>query len=137
MHRTKISTALAASAIALGTAAGAGASMMHPTLGAKLAGMGHSGVVNLTASSTKGDVCWTFDLMASGLTGASIRDAAGMTLVKLGSMYATKGCVMVSKMALDELESKPGAYHVWVDTKSMAGDIRGTLSAGMAHASHM
>ena len=137
MHRTTIATALACTAAALGTAAGAGASMMHPTLGAKLAGMGHSGVVNLTASTAKGNLCWSFDLAASGLTGASIRDAAGMTVVKLGSMYRATGCTMVSTMALDQLESKPGSYRVWVDTRSMAGDIRGTLFAGMAHASHM
>jgi hypothetical protein len=137
MHRTTIAAALACTAVAVGTTAGASASMMHPTLGAKLAGMGHSGVVNLTASTTKGSLCWSFELPASGLTSASIRDGAGMTVVKLGSMYQAKGCAMVSTMTLDQLESKPGSYRVWVDTHAMAGDIRGTLFAGMAHASHM
>lgn len=137
MNRTAVVTAITCLGISLGASASASASMMHPTLGAKLAGMGHSGVVNLTASTAKGDICWTFDLMATGLSGASIRTGTGMTVVKLGSMYATKGCTMVSAMKLDEIESKPGSYHVWVDTKSTAGDIRGTLFAGMAHASHM
>lgn len=137
MNRTTLACVLACIGVALASAASASASMMHPTIGAKLTGMGHSGVVNLTANTSTGDLCWTFDLMATGLTGASIRDAGGMRVVSLGSMYETKGCTMVSKMVLDELESKPGAYRVWVNTKSMAGDIRGTLFAGMAHAAKM
>jgi hypothetical protein len=127
-------------AAGLGAALGcgsAGAATMHPALGAKLSGMGMDGVVNLQSNATKGQLCWTFTLSASGLTGASIRDAAGMSVVKLGSMYAKKGCAMASKMALDEIESKPAAYHVWVDTKGHPGDLRGTLFAGMATMSHM
>jgi hypothetical protein len=110
---------------------------MHPELGAKLSGMGMSGVVNLQSNSTRDELCWTFTLSASGITGASIRDAAGMSVVRLGSMYAKKGCAMTSKMALDEIEAKPGSYHVWVDTKNHPGDLRGTVFAGMAEMGHM
>ena len=95
------------------------------------------GTVDLTSNATKGQLCWNFDIMASGLTGASIRDAGGMKLATLGTMYTKKGCTMVEKMALDELESKPGAYVVWVDTKGHPGDLRGTLYAGMADMAHM
>src|SRR5579871_1405987 len=126
---------LAASLCAAALSAGAGAAMMHPQLGAKLSGMGESGVVNLTGKTAQHELCWTFTLKASGLTGASIRDEAGMAVVILGSTYASKGCTMVSKMALDEIETKPGSYRVWVDTKMHPGDLRGTLFAGMAHGS--
>ena len=60
---------------ALGTGA-ASAAMMHPVLGAKLAGMGEHGVVNLTSDPAKNQICWTFDVMAKGITGASIRRRA-------------------------------------------------------------
>ena len=126
--------AVLAGAIGAGSA---GAATMHPELGARLSGMGMQGVVNLTSNTTTHKLCWSFDLMAHGLTGASVRDAGGMALVQLGSMYASKGCVMASAMTLDELETKPGAYRVWVDTKNHPGDLRGTLFAGMASSSHM
>lgn len=136
MVRRMFVTSLAG--IAAAAAAGvASAAMMHPVLGARLSGMGESGVVNLTANTTKSELCWTFDVMAKGLTGASIRDAAGMSVANLGAMYRAKGCAMVSKMVLDEVETKPGAYHVWLATKNHPGDLRGTLFAGMAHATHM
>jgi hypothetical protein len=135
MHRTTIAT-LAAGLTAALTCAGAGAAMMHPELGAKLAGMGESGIVNLTANTTTNKLCWTFDLPMVAATGASIRDAAGMRVAALGSMYAAKGCTSSSAMVLDELETKPGAYHVWVDTKNHPGDLRGTLFAGMAAMMH-
>jgi len=129
-----VTTAALTAALGCGAAS---AAMMHPELGAKLSGMGMSGVVNLQSNTTKDQLCWTFTLAASGITGASIRDAAGMSVVKLGSMYTKKGCATASKMALDELESKPGSYHVWVDTKDHPGDLRGTLFAGMAEMAHM
>ena len=50
---------------------------MHPTLGAKLSGMGEHGVVNLQSNATNGQLCWTFDVMTDGVTGASIRDTPG------------------------------------------------------------
>ena len=137
MKRITPITVLVCGVFALAVSATATASMMNPDLGAKLAGMGHSGVVNLTVKTAKGEVCWTFDLKATGLTGASIREGSGMAVVTLGSMYQTKGCAMVSAMKLEEIEAKPGSYSVWVNTKTMAGDIRGTLFAGMAHASTM
>ncbi len=42
---------------------------------------------------------------------------------------------MVSTKALNLIESKPGAYVVWLDTKGHPGDLRGKLFAGMAHMS--
>ena len=48
-----------------------------------------------------------------------------------------KSCAIVSKQALAMIESKPGAYKVWVDTKALMGELRGTLSAGMAHMAGM
>lgn len=127
-------SAICAAALASGAASGA---MMHPTLGARLSGMGESGIVNLTVNAPKRQLCWSFDLSAKGLTGASIRDASGMSVTALGSMYAAKGCSTASTMALDEIETKPASYHVWVDTKGHPGDLRGTLFAGMATMSHM
>ena len=58
--------------------------MMHPVLAAKLAGMGEHGVVNLQSNAGKGQLCWTFDVMTDGVTGASIRDSGGMVVAKLG-----------------------------------------------------
>jgi len=132
VHRTAVVTAAAGLTAAISCVA-AGAAMMHPVLGARLSGMGMRGVVNLQSNATKGELCWTFTLGGSGFTGASVRDAAGMSVAKLGSLYSGKGCAMVSKMALDEIEAKPASYRIWVDTKGHPGDLRGTLFAGMAH----
>ncbi len=106
---------------------------MHPELGAKLAGMGEHGVVNLQSTAAKGRLCWTFDLKTTGITGASIRDAHGMIVARLGTAYKAKSCATVATKALDLIESKPGSYWVWVDTKGHPGDLRGKLFAGMAH----
>jgi hypothetical protein len=132
MHGTRLLAATGLAAAALGTAV-AGAATMHPVLGAKLAGMGEHGVVNLQSNAGKGQLCWTFDVMTHGITGASIRDSAGMVVAKLGPSYKAKSCTAVPAQALDLLESKPGSYRVWVDTKSHPGELRGTLFAGMAH----
>jgi hypothetical protein len=129
-----IGTAFAALIIALGVGVGAAAAdTMHPELGAKLAGMGEHGIVNLQSHAPTGKLCWTFELSAKQLTEASIRDAHGMIVAKLGSVYSPKGCASVSKKALDLIESKPHLYDVWVDTKGHPGDLRGMLFAGMAH----
>ena len=96
----------AALALSAGTAL---ADTMHPELGAKLSGMGQHGIVNLRLQVAKGKLCWTFELTTKGITGASIRDAAGM------------------------IEAKPGSYRVWIDTKGHPGELRGKLFAGMAH----
>jgi hypothetical protein len=109
------------------------ADTMHPVLGAKLSGMGEHGVVNLQSNATKGRLCWTFDVSTKGLTGASVRDNAGMVVAKLGSSYKAKSCAAVSAKALGLIESKPASYMVWLDTKSHPGDLRGKLFAGMAH----
>ncbi len=124
--------ALAGCAFVIGVGA-ASAATMHPVLGAKLSGMGEHGVVNLQSHAAKGQLCWTFDVMAKGVTGASVRDSGGMVVAKLGDMYDAKGCAMVPAKALSLIESKPASYTVWVDTKGHPGDLRGMLFAGMAH----
>jgi hypothetical protein len=124
----------AAAAIAVGALAGtAGAAMMHPALTAKLSGMGEHGSVNLQSDAKSGKLCWTFDVMTHGITGASIRDSGGMLVAKLGPSYTAKSCGTVATKALEMIESKPGSYMVWVDTKGHMGELRGTLAAGMTH----
>ena len=113
----------------------AGAATMHPVLAAKLAGMGEHGVVNFQSNASKGQLCWTFDVMTDGVTSASIRDSAGMLVAKLGSSYRPKSCAAVAMKALEMIEAKPGSYRVWVDTKAHMGELRGTMFAGMAHMS--
>jgi hypothetical protein len=131
MHTKALVVALAAAAaVGAGTAR---ADTMHPVLGARLAGMGEHGIVNFQSMAAKGRLCWTFSLNTKGVTGASIRDSAGMIVAKLGSGYTAKSCGAVTKKALNLIESKPGSYTVWVDTKSHPGDLRGKLFAGMAH----
>jgi hypothetical protein len=130
MHaRILLATAVAAGALA----AGAAAAEMHPTLTAKLSGMGEHGTVHLTSNATTGKVCWTFDLMTHGVTGASIHDASGMVVAKLGPAYEAKSCTTVTPSAVRMIQSKPGAYVVWVDTKGHMGELRGTLAASMSH----
>lgn len=112
----------------------AGSAGMHPRLGARLAGMGEHGVVNLQVKATSGKVCWVFDLPSTtGITGASIHVGQKGTLVRLGKTYSKKGCTSANEMTLEHLESKPGSYWVFVDTKGHPGDLRGKLFAGMAH----
>jgi hypothetical protein len=125
-----LAAVIAAFAIGAGTA---GADTMHPALSAKLAGMGEHGIVNFQSMAAKGRLCWTFQLSTKGITGASIRDSAGMVVAKLGSGYSSKSCAAVSAKALMLLDAKPAAYTVWVDTKGHPGDLRGKLHAGMAH----
>jgi hypothetical protein len=129
----RFSVWMAAVAAAGALSAIASGAMMHPVLAAKLTGMGEHGVVNFQSNASKGQLCWTFDVMTDGVTGASIRDSGGMVVAKLGPMYKAKSCAAVSKKALDLIESKPGSYKVWVDTKAHMGELRGTLFAGMAH----
>jgi len=130
MRSIKFTAVCAAGALAVGAAA-AQADTMHPKLAAHLSGMGEHGLVNLQVKTH--DLCWTFDVTTKGVTGASIRDSAGMVVTKLGSAYATKSCAMVSPTALKLIDSKPGAYTVWLDTKGHPGDLRGKLFAGIAH----
>src|SRR5436309_14659887 len=108
MHMKALVVALAAAAaIGAGTAR---ADTMHPVLGARLAGMGEHGVVNLQSMAANGRLCWTFTLQTKGVTGASIRDSAGMVVAKLGSAYAPKSCGPVAAKALSLIEAKPAAY---------------------------
>ena len=121
--------------VGLMAAIGAGAAMadtMHPQLGARLSGLGEHGIVNLTLKANH-EICWTFDIPTKAATAASVRDAHGMTVAKLGSAYAKKGCAMVAKTAVTLLETTPTKYRVWVDTKGHPGDLRGALFVGMAH----
>ena len=111
----------------------AAADTMHPRLAARLAGMGEHGTVNLESNAASARLCWTFDLHTKGVTAASIRDAHGMMLVRLGKAYRAKACAHVVKTALRRIEAKPTAYWVWVDTKGHPGELRGRLFAGMAH----
>jgi hypothetical protein len=107
---------------------------MHPELAARLSGMGEHGVVNLQVKSKPGQLCWVFELKTKGITGASIHvGSKGAVLIKLGKTYKAKGCTKASAMTLEHLESKPGSYWVFVDTKGHPGDLRGKLFAGMAH----
>ena len=130
--RSKILTLTIAAAAALAVASVALAGM-HPTLGARLSGMGEHGIVNLQSHAAKGQLCWKFELSAMHLTGATIRDSHGMIVATLGHMYSPKGCAMVAKKALNLIESKPASYRVWVATAGHPGDLRGKLFAGMAH----
>jgi len=113
----------------------AGSAAMHPELGARLSGMGEHGVVNLQVQATKGKLCWTFDLPTTkGITGASIhKGTTAVVLVRLGASYLRKGCASASAMTLEHLESSPGRYSVFVETKGHPGELRGRLFAGMAH----
>jgi hypothetical protein len=117
-------------------AAGAGvaaADTMHPELGAHLSGMGEHGIVNLTLKASHHEICWTFDIPTKSPTAASVRDAHGMVVAKLGAKYSEKGCAMQPAASVTTIESAPTKYEVWVDTKAHTGELRGKLFAGMAH----
>ena len=133
MRPRKPVIAAVATAAVMSTAAAALADTMHPVLGARLSGMGEHGIVNLQSHAAKGKLCWTFELTTKGITGSSIRDAAGMKVAELGMHYAAKGCDAVATKTLALIESKPGSYRIWVDTKGHPGELRGKLFAGMAH----
>ena len=131
MRSLALTTVTAAALCIAATASGA---TMHPVLAARLAGMGEHGIVNIQVKSSSKQLCWTFDLATTGITGASIRTGAKNVLVlKLGKTYAKKGCVKAGAMVLEHLETSPAKYRVWVDTKGHPGDLRGKLFAGMAH----
>jgi hypothetical protein len=130
--RTRIALAAAAAAAAFGGSA-ALAATMHPELGARLTGMGEHGIVNLTLKQSHHEICWTFDIPTKSPTAATVRDAHGMVVAKLGTHYSAKGCAMTPAAAISRLEATPKRYRVWVDTKGHPGDLRGTLFAGMAH----
>jgi hypothetical protein len=132
MSTKHVMAVCAAAVVTAGTSAAA-ADTMHPELGARLAGMGEHGVVNITVKSAHHELCWTFDIPTKAPTAASIRDAHGMVVAKLGSAYAKKGCAMTPVKALGLLDKSPAKYWVWVDTKAHPGDLRGKLFAGMAH----
>ena len=130
----KLVLSAAALAAALAATSAAFAATMHPVLAARLSGMGEHGVVNIQVKSSSKQLCWTFDLGTKGVTGAAIHTGSkGVVLLKLGKTYAKKGCVKADPMVLSHLETSPGKYWVWVNTKAHPGDLRGKLFAGMAH----
>jgi hypothetical protein len=131
--RTKRWIAAGVAAAALAAVPVATAGMMHPELGARLSGMGETGIVNFTAHSQTHRLCWKFQLHVMHVLGATVRDRHGMIVARLGHMYRAKGCAMVPKMSLKLIEEKPGRFRVWVATKGHAGELRGRLFAGMAH----
>jgi hypothetical protein len=131
--RSKRFAAAVVVAAALAAVPVASAGMMHPTLGARLAGMGEHGIVNLQAHAATNRLCWKFELSVMHVLGATIRDRHGMIVARLGHMYRAKGCAKVAKTVLRSIESKPGSHWVWVATKGHPGDLRGKLFAGMAH----
>jgi len=131
--RSKRLAAAAVAVTALAAVPIATAGMMHPELGARLSGMGETGIVNLTAHSKTHRLCWKFQLHVMHPLGATVRDKHGMTVARLGHMYRATGCAMVPKMSLQLIEEKPGRYWVWVATKGHPGDLRGRLHAGMEH----
>ena len=131
--RSKVLVVLCAGMLGALGAGAASADTMHPQLGARLSGMGEHGIVNLTLKAQNHEICWTFDIPTKGATAASVRDAHGMTVAKLGPKYTKKGCAMVPKAAITHIESSPAKYRVWVDTKGHPGDLRGALFVGMAH----
>jgi hypothetical protein len=133
LMRSKRWAAAAVAAAALAAVPVAAAGMMHPTLGARLSGMGERGIVNLQAHATQHQLCWKFELSLMHPLSSTIRDAHGMIVARLGHMYRAKGCAMVSSQSLALIESKPGRYWVWVATKGHPGELRGRLFAGMAH----
>jgi hypothetical protein len=133
--KPRLLSSLAAAGAALALATGAAASMMHPTLGAHLSGMGEHGVVNLHVTSKSGKICWTFDLPSSTAATSSAIHAGkrGPILLELGMHFSKSGCEKEDAMTLEHLEAKPASYWVWVNTKAHPGDLRGALSVGMAH----
>lgn len=128
-------TAIAAAAVALAAAASAAsASSMTSHLGAHLSGMGEHGTVNLTIDNDAKKLCWSFDIPGvKGPTQATIHTVRGShVLLELGMHYAASGCEKEAAMTIEHLAAKPGTYSVWVDTGAHMGEVRGTLSAGMA-----
>jgi hypothetical protein len=131
--RSKRLAAAVVVAVGLAAVPVATAGMMHPTLGARMSGMGEHGIVNLQSHASSGRLCWTFQLSVMHPLGSTVRDKGGMIVARLGHMYRAKGCAMVARNTLRQIESRPGHYWVWVATKGHPGDLRGRLFAGMAH----
>lgn len=137
---------LAAAAV-LAPAALAVGSAMHPELGATLRGKYElpkgsptaHGIVNLTLSSAKGTVCWTFDLagVSKPLYAHIHKGRAGVSgpvFIPLGKTYKAKGCQTASKASIGAVESNPNGFYVNVhDAKYPNGVVRGQLVAGMVH----
>jgi hypothetical protein len=138
---------VAALAVLVPAAAVARPAAMHPELAAKLLGRnevpkvpgaGH-GIVNLTLSSAKGTVCWTFELVGVAKPAAAHihkgrAGKSGPVFIPLGRAYRAKGCQKASKAMLDAVESNPNAFYVNVhNSRYPNGAVRGQLVAGMMH----
>ena len=127
--------AVAFAAVAVASAAGtARGDTMHPVLGAKLAGMGEHGIVNLQSMATKGRLCWTFSLSTKGVTGASIRDSAGMVVAKLGTAYSPKNCGAVTTKALTTTRALTATERARMRLRRPAAPPRATTSSPRANA---
>src|SRR5690349_15302602 len=81
--RSKPLAAAIVVAAALAAVPLATAGAMHPTLGARLSGMGEHGIVNLQAHAAKNQLCWKFEVSVMHPLNATIRDAHGMTVAHL------------------------------------------------------
>ena len=132
MQMKALVVAVAAAAVAIGAGTARG-DTMHPVLVEKLRRHGRARRRQLAVEGGEGPALLDVSLMTKGITGASVRDAPGMAVAKLGPAYKAKGCGAVPMKALNLIESKPASYTVWVDTKGHPGDLRGKLFAGMAH----
>lgn len=122
-------------------------SAMHPELGAKLLGKNEvpkgsptaHGIVNLTLSSSKGTVCWTFQLAgvvrpAAAHIHKGRAGTSGPVFIPLGKTFKAKGCQKAQKAMIDAVESNPNAYYVNVHNSQFPnGVVRGQLVAGMMH----
>jgi hypothetical protein len=120
---------------------------MHPELGAKLLGKNEvpkgsptaHGIVNLTLTSGKRTVCWTFELTGVNKPAAAHihkgrAGVSGPVFIALGKTYKAKGCVSAPKKLIDAVESNPNAYYVNVhNARYPNGVVRGQLVAGMVH----
>jgi hypothetical protein len=120
---------------------------MHPELGAKLLGTNEvpkgspsaHGIVNLTLSTTKRRVCWTFQLLgvvkpqAAHIHKGRAR-TSGPVFIPLGAAYRAKGCTSASAARIRAVESNPNGFYVNVhNAKYPNGVVRGQLVPGMVH----
>ena len=132
MRSIGLTVAALTCALGLGVAA-APRTRCTPSSGRSSSGMGEHGIVNFQSQRDEGAALLDVRRDDEGDHGRVDPRRAGMVVAKLGSAYKAKSCAMVAKKALDLIESKPGSYRVWVDTKGHLGELRGTLFAGMAH----
>jgi hypothetical protein len=124
-----------------GWSSGAVRTSFHSTVSAKLSGQDETPPVSSHASGTvvirlnpkTHQACWTFS--TKGLTGALtanvLRAAPGKTgpsVIRLGNLYAPKGCTAASSGVINGIGNNPSRYYVNIQTKGfLNGAIRGQL----------